>query len=162
MVKPTHKHTTLDDLARMINEGFKVTASKEDISDVRQEMKAMEDRLTTRLDHLDARVGRIEADIHELRDEIVYRHEFDDVLARVKYLEKQFGIERGVSVNRSPCYVPSPLPPAVDNLPLDKHTIEPLLKEGTGRGHEKPLPGPRERVRDHRCTPDLRSSGSFV
>jgi uncharacterized coiled-coil protein SlyX len=90
------QRTTIEKLARMINEGFKGTASKEDI-------KALEDRVTTRLDgidarldHLDARVGRIEADIHELRGEIVYRHEFDDALARLKYLEKKLDIESGV------------------------------------------------------------------
>jgi hypothetical protein len=43
MAQNNHKLTTSDDLARTINEGFKSTASKED-------MKAMEDRLTTRLD----------------------------------------------------------------------------------------------------------------
>ncbi len=46
------------------------------------------DRVDERLDNLDARVGRIEADIHELRGEIVYRHEFEDALGRIKYLEK--------------------------------------------------------------------------
>jgi hypothetical protein len=87
---------TIDDLARMINEGFKTTASKEDIVEVRQEMQAMEGRLTTRLDHLDARVGRIEADVHTLRDEMVHRREFEDVLDRVTYLEKKLGIQSGV------------------------------------------------------------------
>ena len=38
----------------------------------------------------------MEADIHELRGEIVYRHEFEDALARIKYLEKKLGIESGV------------------------------------------------------------------
>jgi hypothetical protein len=41
-------------------------------------------------------VGRIEADVHALRDEIVHRHEFEDVLGRVKYIEKKLGIESGV------------------------------------------------------------------
>jgi len=85
----THQQMTIETLAEMINEGFKATASKEDLN-------ALEGRLTTRLDHLDARVRRIEADIHALRDEVVYRREFDDVLARVKYLEKKLGIESGV------------------------------------------------------------------
>jgi hypothetical protein len=67
-----NKTTTIDDLARMINEGFTATTSKEDLVEVRQEMQAMEGRLTTRLDHLDARVGRIEADMHALRDEMVH------------------------------------------------------------------------------------------
>jgi hypothetical protein len=88
--------TTIEDLAHMINEGFKTTASKEDIVEVRQEMQAMEGRLTTRLDHLDARVGRIEADVHALRDEMVHRQEFQDVLDRIKYIEKKLGIESGV------------------------------------------------------------------
>ena len=52
--------------------------------------------MNERLDHLDARVGRMEADIHELRGEIVYHHEFEDALARIKYLEKKLGIESGV------------------------------------------------------------------
>jgi hypothetical protein len=88
--------TTIDDLARMINEGFKTTASKEDIVEVRQEMQAMEGRLTTRLDNLDARVGRIEADVHALRDEMVHRQEFHDALDRITYIEKKLGIESGV------------------------------------------------------------------
>ncbi len=80
------KIQTIEDLAVLIQSTM---ASKEDL-------QAMEGRLTTRLDHLDARVGRIEADIHELRDEVVHRHEFDDALARIKYLEKKLGIESGV------------------------------------------------------------------
>jgi hypothetical protein len=88
--------TTITDLARMIHEGFKSTASKEDLNALEGRLTTRIDGIDTRLDHLDARVGRIEADIHELRGEIVYCHEFDDVLARVKYLEKKLGIESGV------------------------------------------------------------------
>jgi hypothetical protein len=88
--------TTIEDLASMINEGFKTTASKEDIGEVRQEMQAMEGRLTTRLDNLDARVGRIEADVHGLRDEMVHKQEFQDALDRITYIEKKLGIESGV------------------------------------------------------------------
>ena len=78
--------TTLEDLAALI---VKTMASKEDIKELREEMNE-------RLDDLDARVGRIEADIRELRGEIVYRHEFEDALARITYLEKKLGIESGV------------------------------------------------------------------
>ena len=56
----------------------------------------MKGNIEERLDHVDARLGRIEADIHELREEVVYRHEFEDTLARTKYLEKKLGIESGV------------------------------------------------------------------
>jgi predicted DNA-binding protein len=64
-------------------------ASKEAVQELRTEMNE-------RLDHLDARVGRMEADIHELRGEIVYRHAFEDALSRITYLEKKLGIESGV------------------------------------------------------------------
>ena len=46
-------HTTIEDLAQMINEGFKATASKEHITEVKEEMKAMEDKLATRLDRIE-------------------------------------------------------------------------------------------------------------
>jgi hypothetical protein len=76
----------------MINEGFKNTATKEDITRVEVRMDGIE----SRLDYLDARVGRIEADVHALRDEMIHRQEFQDVLDRVKYIEKKLGIESGV------------------------------------------------------------------
>jgi septation ring formation regulator EzrA len=91
---------TIEDLAILIQNSM---VSKEDIQEVkdniqelRDEMNARFEKVDTPLDHLDARAGRIEADIHELRGEIVYRHEFDDALARIKYLEKKLGIESGV------------------------------------------------------------------
>jgi tetrahydromethanopterin S-methyltransferase subunit G len=86
------KTTTIDDLACMINEGFKTTATKEDIKAVTTRL----DGIDSRMDNLDARVGRIEADVHALRDEMVHRREFEDALDRVKYIEKKLGIESGV------------------------------------------------------------------
>jgi hypothetical protein len=74
-----NKSITIEDLARMINQGFKTTATKEDIRAVHTRFDSVE----SRLDHLDARVGRIEADVHALRDEMVHRQEFQDVLDRV-------------------------------------------------------------------------------
>ena len=87
-----NKSITIEDLARMINQGFKTTATKEDIRAVNTRFDSVE----SRLDHLDARVGRIEADVHALRDEMVHRQEFQDVLDRVTYIEKKLGIESGV------------------------------------------------------------------
>ena len=54
------------------------------------------ERVDSRLDILDARVRRIEADVHALRDEMVHRRQFEDVLDRVKYIEKKLGIGSGV------------------------------------------------------------------
>ena len=94
------KITTIEGLAVMIQ---RTMASKDDVQELRREMNERFEQVDKRFqkmdehfDHLDARVGRIEADIHELRDEVVYRHEFEDVLGRVKYLERKLGIESGV------------------------------------------------------------------
>jgi seryl-tRNA synthetase len=87
---------TIEDLAALIKETM---ASEEDIKEVRDDMKTINMRLDgfdSWLDHLDARVGRIEADVHALRDEVVHRSEFEDVLGRVKYIEKKLAIESGV------------------------------------------------------------------
>jgi archaellum component FlaC len=67
-------HTTTDELAQMINAGF--NAVTKDIGEVKQNMAEVKQQL----DALDARVGRIEADVHALRDEMVHRREFEDVL----------------------------------------------------------------------------------
>jgi tetrahydromethanopterin S-methyltransferase subunit G len=88
-----HNIQTIEDLAALIVETM---ASKEDIKESREEMNERCEKVDARLDHLDARVGRIEADMHELRDEMVHRDEFEDALARLKYIEKKLGIESGV------------------------------------------------------------------
>jgi len=54
------------------------------------------DSIDSQLGNLDARVGRIEADVHALRDEMVHRQEFRDALDRIKYIEKKLGIESSV------------------------------------------------------------------
>ena len=108
------KITTIEELAMMIQQTM---ASKEDVKELRMEMNGRFEKVDERFekiderfekvderfekidqhfDHLDARVGRIEADIHELRGEIVYRHEFEDALGRIKYMERKLGIESGV------------------------------------------------------------------
>jgi hypothetical protein len=93
---------TIENLALLIKEtmaskeDLQELATKKDIQELRTEMNQKFDAVETRLDHLDARVGRIEADVHALRDEMVHRREFEDVLGRVKYIEKKLGIESGV------------------------------------------------------------------
>ena len=87
------KITTIEDLAALMVETM---ASKEDVKELREEMNERFETVGGRLDHLDARAGRIEADVHALRDEILHRREFEDVLGRVKYIAKKLGIESGV------------------------------------------------------------------
>lgn len=66
---------TIDQLAKMINQGFKTTASKEDIT-------AFEGRLTTRLDGIDSRLDRIE---HFLLAE--QKRDIEELKTRMKRLE---------------------------------------------------------------------------
>lgn len=90
---------TIDELAVMIQKGFESTASKTDIERLEKRMDKFDERMDSfegRLNYSDARLGRIEADISEMRGELVYRHEFEDVLGRIKYLERKLGIESGV------------------------------------------------------------------
>jgi hypothetical protein len=62
-------HTTSEALARMINEGLTATASKEDV-------KALEDRVTTRLDRIETllmeeqkrKIENLEARMKKLED----------------------------------------------------------------------------------------------
>jgi DNA topoisomerase VI subunit B len=63
----------IDKLALMINEGFKTTASKED-------MQAMEDRLTTRLDRIE----------HLLLEE--QKRKIEDLETRMKKLEDALAV----------------------------------------------------------------------
>jgi hypothetical protein len=69
-------HTTIDQLAEMINEGFKTTASKEDIKAVH-----------TRLDGIDGRLDRIE---HLLLAE--QKREIEDLKMRMKRLEDALAV----------------------------------------------------------------------
>ena len=63
------QHTTIDDLARMINEGFKNTTTKDDFT-------TLEGRLTTRLDRIEhlllaeqkQRLTELEARMKKLED----------------------------------------------------------------------------------------------
>ena len=102
----SEKQTTIEDLAVMVKKGFEDTARKQDVVGLKGDITGLKEDVTglkedmievkEGLDHVDARLGRIEADINEMRGEIVYRHEFEDALGRIKYLEKKLGIESGV------------------------------------------------------------------
>jgi BMFP domain-containing protein YqiC len=72
--------TTIEDLARMINEGFTATATKEDLKEVKGDMKAMEGRLTTRLDRIE----------HILLEE--QRRKIENLETRMKKLEDALAI----------------------------------------------------------------------
>jgi hypothetical protein len=70
-----HKNTTSDQLAAMIQEGFKSTATKADLT-------ALEERVNTRFDGIDSRLGRIEQLL--LAEQ---KREIADLQKRLKRLE---------------------------------------------------------------------------
>ena len=69
--------TTIEGLAEMIQ---RTMASKEDITEVKEDMKALEGRLTTRLDRIE----------HLLLAE--QKHEIEDLKQRMKRLEDALAI----------------------------------------------------------------------
>lgn len=77
---------TIEDLAGMVKGGFDEVGNKVDTG-----FQKVDDKV----DHLDARMGRIEADLGQIRGEIVYKFQFEDLESRVKYLETKLGIESG-------------------------------------------------------------------
>ncbi len=91
---------TIEQLAEMVKRGFDTTATKEDLKQfaTKEDLQKFREETNARIDHVDARLGRIEADISELQKGVVYRHEFEDVLGRIKYIERKLGIESGVDL----------------------------------------------------------------
>ena len=91
-----HKPTTLDDLAAMINEGFKATATKEDIQELRAAMgtlKSTMSDLTEELNatHEDVRYLRRSADML-VRHDATQDAALKTLTARVTRLEKKVGL----------------------------------------------------------------------
>ena len=53
------------------------------------------ENIETRVGHLEASVGQIQMDMQDVKDGMVYRHEYEDSLDRIKYVERKLGIESG-------------------------------------------------------------------
>lgn len=82
-------NTTIDDLAVMVQKGF---------DGVEKRFEKIDERfmhVDESLSHIGSRLACIEADVNALRGEVVLRNEFDDALARIKYLEKKLNIVSG-------------------------------------------------------------------
>jgi len=96
-----NKDVTLNDLASMISRGFDAQNEHFDkrfdkIEDRLDKVENRLDHMDVRLDHIDIRLARVERDVDEIKERMIKRPEFDDVLARVKYLEVRSGIESGI------------------------------------------------------------------
>lgn len=85
-------------LAAMVGRGFEETAKKGDfdslrgdVNSLRVELREFKQETQGNFDHVHARLGMIERDVKD----VVHKDEFEDLMARVKYLEKKMGIESG-------------------------------------------------------------------
>lgn len=58
-------------------------------------MDSLEGKMDKGFMQVNFRLDNIERDIADIRKHFVYRDEFDDLTARVKYLETKLGIEGG-------------------------------------------------------------------
>lgn len=84
-----------DNLAIMIQKGFEQTIEKKNFSDFVTRTEESFRIIDNRFNQVNARLDNIERDISEIRKHFVYRDEFEDLMARVKYLETKLGIESG-------------------------------------------------------------------
>jgi hypothetical protein len=93
------KQMTIETLAAMINEGCKTTATKEDI-------KALEERVNTRFDGIESRLGRIETLLLEEQ-----RRKIENLETRMKKLEDALAISPHSKGRRTIAerFSPSPL-----------------------------------------------------
>jgi hypothetical protein len=74
------RHTTIEDLARMINEGFKTTATKQDVAALHSEMNQKFEAVESRLDRIE----------HLLLAE--QKREIEDLKQRMKRLEDALAV----------------------------------------------------------------------
>jgi len=83
-------------LGRMIKEGFDSVDKRFQQVDKRfEEARGDRENLRGYLNENSKRLARIETDIEEIRKTYVDPREFDDLMARVKYLEVMAGVKSG-------------------------------------------------------------------
>lgn len=80
---------TIEKLAGMVKDGFDESDKKSE--EANRKLASIDGRLG----HMDARLSSIEKDISEIKNRFVYRIEFEDLAAGVKYLESKLKIESG-------------------------------------------------------------------
>lgn len=80
-----------------IDQRFDVFATivKRGFDDVGKRLTFVEDRVDAMDKNIGARLLTIERDIAEIRAHFVYREEFEDLMARMKYVEKKLNIKSG-------------------------------------------------------------------
>lgn len=104
----TAKGTTLEEIGEMLTHVVEHMATKEDVTEVKIEIAAVESRLTKRIVDLGEQVGGIERELREIRRDLEalrekfenveeYRKEIDHAFERIAVIEKHLGIDRKVT-----------------------------------------------------------------
>lgn len=93
------KKITIENLALMIQRGFDETAQKTDVEirfgQVDKRLEKIEGEMRDGFLNINARLSNIEQDMAEIQKHFVYRYEFEDLMARVKYVENKLKIKSG-------------------------------------------------------------------
>lgn len=100
-------NANIENLAVAVKRGFDAVDKRFEQVDARFESIDMRfesidtrfEKLEAKVDdgfsHVNARLLTMERDIAEIRAHFVYREEFEDMMARLKYVEKKLNIESG-------------------------------------------------------------------
>jgi phage-related minor tail protein len=88
------KEITIEDLAKMVKTGFDETqkdigSMRNEMKDVRNGMKDVRNEMKNGFKRVNARLDIIEGDIRDF----VSRDEYEDLLSRIKLVEKTLGLK---------------------------------------------------------------------
>lgn len=94
--------THMETLAQIVARGFESVDKRFELVDKHLELIDRRiEQINAELQHVNARLDTIEHDIADIRRHLVYRDEFEEVLARLSAIEKRLSM-RKTSVKSSP------------------------------------------------------------
>jgi predicted nuclease with TOPRIM domain len=89
MLKVLKKKMEIEDLAVMVKHGFDAVDKRFEAVDKRFEA------VDNKLSEMSQKIRSIERDVAHIHDHMVYQDSFEDLSARVKYMELKLGIDSG-------------------------------------------------------------------
>ncbi|MDP3935000.1 MAG: hypothetical protein Q8Q46_02185 [Candidatus Giovannonibacteria bacterium] len=87
-----------ENLAGMVKRGFDAVDKRFDATASKEEMRQLAgevQHIKGEVQHINATLGVMATDVADIKKHFVYRNEFEDLIARVKYLELKLGVESG-------------------------------------------------------------------
>lgn len=90
------KEVTNEELARMVQAGFSDMDKRFEQVDKRfEQVDKRFETVDDRFRNIEAHLAMLSRDVGEIRQNFVYRHEFEDAMARVKLIENKLKIKSG-------------------------------------------------------------------